>query len=368
MNAFPGEGLDARLDVFKRRLPMVRAMVEGASDKPFAAGLWLDWESVSCLKKTGKASEFCRLVKSAGFYSFTANAFPFGKFHGGSIKTKVYKPDWSERDRLDYTCAVADVLKELLPEGVEGSISTLPGGYERHFDPKRTSLLKANLVEAGRHLREIHKDSGRRITLAVEMEPDCLWESPSEFCDFYDEHLRGDEASEFIGVCYDTCHQEFLSAKPGEGVELLMKREVRIAKFQLSAAICAPDAASKETLKTHFLDEVYLHQTREFASGVPATCWPDLPEALSSGDRSLPWKVHFHVPIFLDEIHGGVLPAKTELLAVMEIIKDNPALCSGIEIETYSYDVLPDCARKSSLEAAMARELDWLIKKLGNAD
>lgn len=364
-NAFPCEGIDAQIELFKKRLPALRGMVPGAMDKPFAAGLWLDSQSVSYLVKSKKSGEFCDFVKSLGFYAFTANAFPFGRFHDGPVKESVYEPDWSETDRLDYTCAVADILARLLPEGVEGSISTLPCGYKGMFKGKDLPAARLNLLLAANRLKKLWADTGRRITLAVEMEPDCVWECPEEFCDFYDLALRGDDASDFIGVCYDACHQELLNSAPGKGVGTFLDRKVKIAKFQLSAAILAPDMASKKTLEAYFMDTVYLHQTRAFPGDGSMLKWPDLPDALLSNEKPLPWKVHFHVPVFLEEIEGGLLPANAELLSVIERVKKEPGLCSNLEVETYSYNVLPDFSKESSIEKGMARELQWTLAKLG---
>ncbi len=364
-NAFPCEGIDAQVELFKKRLPSLRNMVPGAMDKPFAAGLWLDSQSVSYLVKTKKSGEFCDFVKSLGFYAFTANAFPFGRFHDGPVKESVYRPDWSETDRLEYTCAVADILARLLPEGVEGSVSTLPCGYKGMFKSKDLPAARLNLLLAANHLKRLWMNTGKRMTLAIEMEPDCVWESPEEFCDFYDSALRGDDASDFIGVCYDTCHQELLDSSPGKGMETFLNRKVKIAKFQLSSAISAPDAASKKTLEAHFMDTVYLHQTRAFPGGGSMLKWPGLPDALRSNERPLPWKVHFHVPVFLEEIKGGLLPANAELLSVVERVRKEPDLCSNLEVETYSYNVLPDFSKEASIEKGMARELQWTLAKLG---
>jgi len=365
LNAFPGTGLDARIDVLKRRVPLLMASVKGALEKPFAVGLWLDAASVSSIMKARKAKDFAESLRDFGLYAFTANAFPFGRFHDGPVKTEVYKPDWSSRERLEYTCAVAEILKEILPEGVEGSISTLPAAYRGALKAKDMPALKANLIEAGRHLKKLHRNSGRRISLAVEMEPDCLWESPEEFCEYYDENLRDDDASEFIGVCYDTCHQELLATSPGTGFDTFLSRGVKIAKVQLSAAIAAPDAASKKTLERHFQDPVYLHQTRAFPGDGSTVRFPDLPDALASQEREKPWKVHFHVPVFMEGIEGGLLPAKDELEAVLKKLSANPAACSNLEVETYSYNVLPDFSKDgASIETGMARELEWIMPKL----
>lgn len=61
---------------------------------------------------------------------FTMNGFPYGGFHHQEVKDKVHQPDWTTADRLGYTVRLAKVLAELLPEGMEGGISTSPLSYK----------------------------------------------------------------------------------------------------------------------------------------------------------------------------------------------------------------------------------------------
>lgn len=365
MNAFPGEGIDSRIEIFTKRLPLLRSLVKGADSAPFAAGIWLDSKSASYLAKNRQSKEFADFVKSLGFYSFTANAFPYAKFHAAPVKTTVYTPDWTEQDRLDYTNAVADTLVHLMPECSEGSISTLPGSYKASFNHKNIRELQRNILLAATHLRHLKIKTGRHIRLAFEMEPDCLWESPAEFIEFYDKYLRDDDISEFIGACFDTCHQELLGSKPGAGIAMFLEHGVKIAKIQLSSAIKASDAASKKTLEKDFLDSVYLHQTRAFPNGADIIKWPDLPDALKSREREMPWVTHFHIPVFMEDMQGGLEPANAELKATLEIVRKDSSVCPYLEIETYSYNVLPEHMKSRSMEHSMAAEVDFVLEKLG---
>src|SRR5260221_68891 len=92
-----------------------------------AAGLWLAKPVVDeLLEAPDDLPRFAAALADRGLPCHTLNAFPFGDFHSPSVKEKVYIPDWSDPRRLAYTEQCATVLAELLPEGVEGSISTVP--------------------------------------------------------------------------------------------------------------------------------------------------------------------------------------------------------------------------------------------------
>lgn len=366
MNIYPGTTLQDKIITFTESLPKLRDRIPNARNVPFAAGLWLNADAVSTLIHLKQTKEFASFLRSLGYYAFTANAFPFGTFHNETIKTKVYTPDWTTQARVDYTCAVADVLSEMIPgEEIPGSISTLPGAYHT-FPKRREPEIARNLLSVAAHLRKLRDKTGRTIRLAVEMEPDCLWESPRQFAEFFERYLADEELGEWIGVCYDTCHQELLGNPPGSGLDFLMSRGIAIPKIQLSAALYAPDSESKHTLAKHFLDPVYLHQTRAVSSqeGILRR-WDDLPDAIRDDDASLPWTVHFHVPVFLDSISGGLRTAKGELLAVLQKLKQDPAICPAIEIETYSYQVMPEFSKSASLEDSMAQETCWVMQQLG---
>lgn len=364
MNIFPGTALEDKIAAFTHSLPKIRALIPGAEEKPFAAGLWLGADAVSRLIRTGREKDFADFARALGFYAFTANAFPYGKFHGTKVKTSVYSPDWSDGARLEYTLAVARVLAHFLPdESVEGSVSTLPGAYKT-FPREKLPLLADNILKAAEALKKLRRESGRTIRLAFEMEPDCLWESPQEFAFFYDRFLRGSDAAEFIGVCYDTCHQELLGGTPGAGLDFLSTNGIPVPKIQISAALRSTDESGRKSLGTHFQDPVYLHQTRIVDSGGILRKWDDLPDALDSDSLHDPWTVHFHIPVFLEELPGGLRSANAELLAVIEHLRHTPSLCGALEIETYSYNVLPEFARSRSVEDSMAREMRWLLEKL----
>jgi len=73
-------------------------------------------------------------------------------------------------------------------------------------------------------------------------------------------------------------------------------------------------------------------------------------------------RAHFHVPIFA-EGYGALGATQREILEVLEYLVEHPDACRHLEVETYTWDVLPD-GLKSTLSESISRELGWLRKAL----
>ncbi len=140
-------------------------------------------------------------LSESDLYVFTANAFPYGSFHGTRVKEQVYEPDWRDDRRLRFSNRCAELLALLLPDGVEGSISTVPGAYKASI---RTSADVARMVELIiRHAAFLHaiaEETGKQISLALEPEPCCFLETIDEAIDFFNEHLLARPAVEAFGA------------------------------------------------------------------------------------------------------------------------------------------------------------------------
>lgn len=96
-------------------------------------------------------------------------------------------------------------------------------------------------------------------------------------------------------------------------------------------------------------DETYLHQTRAFEKNGDIHRYPDIPVALREANRSLPWLIHYHVPIYLDNLPGGLTAEKSEIEHILELLKNRCIKCNQIEIETYTFPVLPESVKKISI-------------------
>ena len=361
LNAFPGSNWDAAFDALSNKVPVVRRLVPGADSAPFAVGLWLSRRAAMDL---GRPSELARLVahmESNNLYVYTVNAFPFGDFHSGPVKERAYLPDWTSSERVEHTLAIAEILARLPSDGLPGSLSTVPGGYKKAVGGNgQIEIIRGNLLRAAEGMELIHKRTGRKISLAVEMEPDCLWEDPTEFAGFYLNRL---ERNPYLGVCYDTCHQELLHGVPGSGLRSLLQAAVPVPKIQLSAAVLAPAGAIGKAALEPYANDIYLHQTRIVLEGGSLEPCPDLPDALCSANRERPWIAHYHVPIHDDFELAPLSSLRNELSAVLDAVRASPAITPFLEIETYTYSSLLKFA-KLSPEESIAKEYLYVIDRL----
>src|SRR5690606_15541448 len=110
-------------------------------------------------------------LHALGLDVFTLNGFPYGRFHGTRVKERVYRPDWLEPERVEYTAALARVLAAVLPDGEVGSISTVPGCFKaRGGSARARRTLADNVARAAAELVRIERASGKELCLALEPE------------------------------------------------------------------------------------------------------------------------------------------------------------------------------------------------------
>ena len=178
-NVHRGETWRETFDALKTHTLAVRERV--CPGAPFAIGLRLSHRAAMELSDPETFLEFQRWLNKTNCYVFTMNGFPFGQFHGARVKESVYAPDWSSSDRLAYTNQLFDLLAQLVPAGVEGSVSTLPGSFKGfHPSPDALKKVRNNLWHCVEHIAHLTGQTGRRLHLGLEPEPGCLLESSAE--------------------------------------------------------------------------------------------------------------------------------------------------------------------------------------------
>jgi sugar phosphate isomerase/epimerase len=379
-NVHAGETLDEVLASLARHLPKIKADV--ASEQPFGVGLRLGYAAAQALREPDRLAELKDFLDAGGYYVFTLNGFPYGAFHGRAVKAGAYAPDWSDPRRLAYTNHLADILSQLLPAGQQGSVSTVPCTYKA-WAPGRGEAIDDQLLRHVAHLVGIAQRSGQSISLALEPEPDCLLETMAEAVSYFNQHLfdraavarvagltgltrsaTQDALHRHLGVCYDVCHAAVEFEDPQASIAELRAAGILISKLQLSSALRIEsfDATSAGHL-AEFVEPVYLHQVVQRAGGVLRR-FNDLPQALAEGDTAIgaEWRVHFHVPVFLEQMeHFGTTQAF--LAEILALHRAEP-ISQHLEVETYTWDVLPPAYREADLGAAIARELNWVKARL----
>lgn len=390
MNVHPGEGLDDLVGHLTGPTRRVREAL-GRSG-PMGAGLWLPGPVARAVVVDVAARERVRAaLAEAGLFAYTVNAFPIGGFHAASVKREVYRPSWSDPRRLAYTLDACRALAALLPDGGRGSVSTVPVTYGAFPDADAPEEAAAQLGRAALALQRLEEETGRSVALALEPEPLAYLETAAEAAAFFERHLLGGagraaveagglgrEAAEAalrerLGVCLDTCHLACAFEPIPAALETLAAAGVRVVKAQLSSALelVAPDAspAGRRRL-AGFAEPRYLHQSIGLRPGGERVHAEDLGDLLDEraelrglfhGVEAV--RTHFHVPVCWagDGVLGTTQAVLADGLAAVAAATDH------LEVETYTFDVLPAAERArygGEVERMLAAELAWVSGRL----
>jgi hypothetical protein len=363
-------------------VPAIKAAV--APDHPLGIGLRLSGQAAAAARAPGAIAAFRDQLAQLGAYVFTINAFPFGPFHGVRVKEHVYLPDWRSAERVAFTADSAAVLAAVLPDGMDGSISTVPGAFKPNgrADGAITAMT-AHMFQAAANLVDIDRATGKRIALALEPEPCCFLETVDESIAFFEGTLFAPDAirsfaammgvgpseaeallRRHLGICYDVCHGSVEYENPIAALDRLINAGITIPKIQLSAAMRVP-AMTRELVEAvmRYDDGVYLHQTIvRTESGL--TRYVDLPDAVAAlnGGRPPEWRIHCHVPVFLADL-GTLHSTRADLVVTLAALR-NRHRSSHLEVETYTWDVLPEGLRTGSKAADIAREIAFCKTEL----
>ncbi|GBD44883.1 hypothetical protein HRbin40_02375 [bacterium HR40] len=387
-NIHRGETLPEVRAMLAHSLPAIRQRV--APGQPFGLGLWLPAAVAEELAAPATFEAFADLLAELHAYVFTLNGFPYGRFHGTRVKEQVYEPDWSRPERLCYTQRLAELLVRFLPEEGYGSISTVPGTFRPLAnEPSRVEAIVFHLRQAAAHLVDLERRTGRVLALAVEPEPACMFETTREFVRFVEDRLlvreglsafaqladlsraQAEEAlRRHLGICFDVCHAAVAFEDVEESLALLAERAIAVAKLQLSAAlVLRPVGRDADELLRPFADPVYLHQVVARRPGGEFAHYHDLPEALAAlaaGEPAEEWRIHCHVPIFLEELEGPLATTREVLARLLARHRRSP-VSRHLEVETYTFAVLPRSLQRMAVEEAIARELLWVREQLGGS-
>ena len=116
------------------------------------------------------------------------------------MKEDVYQPDWLAPERLTYSDQAAEILAALLPDGMVGSVSTVPGTFKA-VAAARPDAPRAMADAMARHaanLVALQRRTGREIVLALEPEPCCFLETIEETVAFFQDHLHADASAAIV--------------------------------------------------------------------------------------------------------------------------------------------------------------------------
>ncbi|HAZ44585.1 MAG TPA: xylose isomerase [Cyanobacteria bacterium UBA11371] len=387
-NIHPGEEWQQVFANLEKYVPDLKTQL--APEKPFGIGLRLADVAARQLLKKDALMQFKTWLIQQELYVFTLNGFPYGGFHHQVVKDQVYAPDWSKRERLDYTLRLVKILTFLLPEGMDGGISTLPLSYKPWFKENK-STWESTLHSSSIHLAlvaaemaRIREETGKLLHVDLEPEPDGLIENSTEVIDFFQnwllpiggaflakdlaisQALAEQRLLEHIRVCYDTCHFAVEYEDPLLVFKRFQAAGIQIGKVQISAAlrVMIPQDLQQRSLIVErlrpFAESTYLHQVIERRVDGTLHHYPDLVTALPELEKvdAQEWRIHFHVPIFIRD-YQLLHSTQDDIIEVLDLLGKNNA-CEHLEIETYTWDVLPS-EMKMDLLASIQREYEWVL-------
>ncbi|HLP08822.1 MAG TPA: metabolite traffic protein EboE [Opitutaceae bacterium] len=370
-NVHRGETWSETLAALERHTLPIRARV--APGQPYAIGLRLGARAAAELAQPATLDAFRRWLDRHDCYVFTVNGFPYGAFHGMRVKEQVYAPDWSTSERLDYTCRLFELLAVLTRPEAGGSVSTVPGSFKAFLaaEPARREAIFANLTTCVRHVAELSARTGLDLHLGLEPEPLCQLETTAETVAFFDEwRARTPDAaahSRHLGVNYDCCHLAVEFEQPAAALDRLAAASIRLSKLHLSSALrVRPNAAGRAALAA-FVERTYLHQVVAAEHGIVRQRFADLPDALAAAEAQPPsaaseWRIHFHVPLHAAPA-SPLSDTRDHLLGTLDWLAAHPDACRHLEMETYTWAVLPPELRLP-VEEQIVREYDWTLAAL----
>lgn len=357
-NIHPGESWPETMDALATHTLAVKRAV--CPNAPFPVGLRVS--GLASRQITPRdARDFKLWLDAHQLYVTTLNGFPYGTFHKTPVKAQVYQPDWRNPERLDYTLRLARLLALWLPENATGSISTVPVGFRADFDPRHLESALHNIRAAAHSLHELAQETGAHIRLSIEPEPGCLAETTPQLVSLFKRLDLAPGPQEHLGVCYDCCHQALQYENPAESLALLADNAIPIGHVQVSSALCLP--SPDLTHLARFDEPVYLHQCVARTPGGALARFDDLGDALCHGGTAQAWRVHFHLPVFLENLPGTCRTTQDFLRAFLPLVDENIPL----EVETYTFDVLPEELKTPTVVESIVREIRWVEACRGGA-
>ncbi len=372
-NIHPTETWAETLDALKTHTLQVRDKIlattrDHASAYPI--GLRLSATAATQLLEDENLSNFKYWLYTNKLYVFTINGFPYGTFHNTRVKEQVYAPDWTNIERLSYTADLITIVADLAPQSLGGSVSTLPGSFKEFAADE--NLIFAHLYATAKLLESMSEETGKDLHLGLEPEPLGHFENSEETIAFFDRFAAWAEAKNFptdiiyqhIGINYDTCHFALQYEDAATALKTLTDAGLRISKIHLSNALelKLTDDNSLEKIKK-FNEPTYLHQVIIKDDSGKITRFKDIENALANTTHQAPStaRIHFHIPL-----HAAPKAPFTSTIQhtidTLNYLKVNPSTCQHLEMETYTWGVLPDDLQ-IPIDDQLTQEHLWVLEQ-----
>ncbi|OHE18547.1 MAG: xylose isomerase [Syntrophobacterales bacterium GWC2_56_13] len=351
-NIHPGESWGEIFSNIKTHVIAVRNAV--SPNEPFPVGLRLSNRAAREMNND-VSQRFQDWLEEKGCYIPTINGFPYASFHRPGLKEGVYLPDWRSEERAVYTMLLTDLLASWLPEGMRGSISTVPVGFRTRIGREDYPAVRRNLLDVLEHIDRLRQKKGRDIVLSLEPEPGCVIETTADAVSFLERMDFPEGLRTGAGICLDLCHLAVEFEAPSGSLEMLSQAEIRIGKVQVSSGLRF--LHSEIDSLGDFVEPRYLHQVVIRDGDGVLTRYNDIPEAvrLHSARAGEEWRVHFHVPIYAERTQA----CGTTNFFIEEAL---PLFSRDVllEIETYTWRILPAGLQAGTVDESIIREIEWL--------
>ena len=117
-----------------------------------------------------------------------------------------------------------------------------------------------------------------------------------------------------------------------------------------------------------FAEDIYFHQVVARSEGGELTRYRDLPDALAAAARGetagvTEWRIHFHVPLHCPPC-SLFDTTSNQLKAAIGVLGAEPTICSHIEMETYTWEVLPSEMKQRDVADQLVGEYRWTLAQL----
>ena len=146
-----------------------------------------------------------------------------------------------------------------------------------------------------------------------------------------------------------------------------MQHGIKISKLHLSSALKARPTPEARAALAAFAEDVYLHQVVVCRADGQRFIYRDLGDALigepKEDETTAEWRIHFHIP--LHSPPTDVFDNTSDhILGAMDMLAANPGLCTHLEMETYTWEVLPPELKKGDVVDQLTAEYGWTLARL----
>ena len=372
-NIHPAETWETTMEVLNTVVLAVRDRLRNGhllgDTESYGIGLRLSAVAARELLEGDRLATFKKWLEQTNTYVFTINGFPYGSFHGTPVKEQVFRPDWTDRARLEYTQDLFRILAVIARPGTGASVSTLPGSHKTFSAADEP--IRRHLIELAEWLEELAAETGHDFHLGLEPEPLGHFENITETLKFFEElHTQAPDSSVIrrrIGLNYDACHFALEYDPACWALNVLTEAGIRISKIHLSSALSLDPGDPAALAAIHSFDEpIYFHQVLLRGGDGTITRFPDLPEFFAALENKtldpahfLEMRVHFHIPLDAEPAEP-LHSTRDQTREVLAWRRENPTACNHYEIETYTWGVLPDGLRRP-VEEQIAGEYAWVL-------